>query len=102
MYAITITLRALPGRSDELFELSRATVEPSRAEPGCLFFDLLRGVEDHDELVFYEAYRNRADFEAHLTMPHVREWQAKALGLLDRTSIRMPAHVSVVGAPLQG
>jgi hypothetical protein len=35
MYAITITLRALPGHGETLVAHSLATVEPSRAEPEC-------------------------------------------------------------------
>ena len=96
MYAITITLRALPGQGEALVAHSLATVEPSRAEAGCLFFDLLRNPNDPDEIVFYEAYRTRADFDAHLATPHVRAWQASCLPLLDRSAIRMPSHVSVV------
>jgi quinol monooxygenase YgiN len=96
MYAIMITLRALPGRGDELVRVSRATVEPSRAEPGCLFFDLLRAEGSPDEIVFYESYRSQADFEAHLATAHVRAWQAEALPMIDRASIRMPSHRSVL------
>lgn len=96
MYAITITLRALPGRGDELVHLSLLTVGPSRAEPGCLHFDLLRSTDFPDEIVFYEAYRTKADFDAHLDTAHVRQWQADALPLIDRSSIRMPSHVGVL------
>lgn len=95
MYAILITLRALPGRGDDLLQKSLTTIAPSRAEPGCVHFDLLRSTEHPDEIVFYEAYRTREDFDAHLASPHVRLWQAEALPLIDRTSLRMPSHVSV-------
>lgn len=95
MYAITIIMKALPGRGLELLELSRATIAPTRAEPGCLFFDLLRSVQQPDEIVFYEAYRSRADFDAHIQTEHVKQWQAAALPMIDRTSIRLPAHISV-------
>ncbi len=98
MYAITITMRALPGHGDELVQLSLATVEPSRAEAGCLFFDLLRSEEHPDEILFYEAYRSRADFDAHLATAHVRAWQVAALPIIDRATIRMPSHVSVADA----
>ncbi len=95
MYAITITLRARPGLGDELVRLSLRTVAPSRAEPGCLHFDLLRSTDCPEEIVFYEAYRTKADFDAHLATVHVREWQASALPLIDRDSIKMPSHVTV-------
>ena len=97
MYAVTIVLRAHPGRGDDLVRASLPVLAPSRAEPGCLFFDLLRSPSEPDEIVFYEAYRERSDFDAHLAAPHVKAWQAVALPLIDRSSIRMPAHVSVAG-----
>lgn len=95
MYAITIRMKAKPGRGDELVRLSQKTIAPSRAEEHCLFFDLLRGESDRDEIVFYEAYRDRAAFEAHLKTDHVRVWQAEALPIVAPESIRMPAHTSV-------
>jgi quinol monooxygenase YgiN len=99
MYAVTIVLRAQPGQADALVRECLAVLAPSRAEPGCLFFDVLRSASDPDEVVFYEAYRTKADFDAHLTAPHVKGWQAAALPLIDRASIRMPAHVSIAEAP---
>jgi (4S)-4-hydroxy-5-phosphonooxypentane-2,3-dione isomerase len=95
MYALTIVLRALPGCGDALVRVSRETIAPSRAEPGCLFFDLLRSASDPDEILFYEAYRDRAAFDAHMATDHVRSWQAIALPMIDRTTIRMPAHLGV-------
>jgi quinol monooxygenase YgiN len=97
MYAITITMRALPGQGDELVRASLLTVAPSRAEPGCLHFDLLRSTSCPEEIVFYEAYRTKDDFDAHLVTPHVTQWQAVALPLIDRASIELPSHVSVTG-----
>jgi quinol monooxygenase YgiN len=95
MYAITITMRALPGRENELIETSREVILPSRAEPGCLFFDLLTSVEDPREIVFYEAYRRKEDFDIHLATPHAKAWVAAALPIVDRATIRMPSHTSV-------
>ncbi|HUJ58321.1 MAG TPA: putative quinol monooxygenase [Kofleriaceae bacterium] len=95
MYAITITMRSQPGKEQELFEASGRVIAPSRAEPGCLFFDVLQSLEDPRELVFYEAYARKEDFDAHLAQPHTRAWQAVAIPLVDRTTIRMPCHVSV-------
>ena len=95
MHAICITLRALAGREEELFAVSRAVVAPSRAEPGCLFFDVLRSTSDPAELVFYEAYRAREDLDAHLAAEHTKAWQAAAMPMIDRASVRFPSHVSV-------
>ena len=93
MYSLTIVLHPLPERREALIEASLAVVAPSRAEPGCLFFDLLAG--EGDEVVFYEAYVDDAAFRAHMAAPHTRQWQDRALPLLDRSRIRFPAHRGV-------
>lgn len=101
MYSLTIVLEPLAGREADAVETCLETVEPSRAEPGCLFFDVLvgRSSEGRTEVVFYEAYVDEAAFHAHLDTPHVRRWQERALPMLDRAAIRMPAHRGHAKAP---
>lgn len=103
MYSLTIVIEPLAGHEDEVLEASLATVEPSRAEPGCLFFDVLVGTaaDGRTELVFYEAYVNEEAFSAHLTAPHVLAWQGRALPLIDRSRVRMPAHRGRAEPPLR-
>ena len=98
MYAITIVLHAKPGQESTLVEACLATVAPSRAEPGNLFFDLLVSDAPH-EVVFYEAYVDEAAFQAHMAAPHTRVWQGVALPLIERSTLRFPAHRSVAPAP---
>jgi autoinducer 2-degrading protein len=98
MYALTIVLTALPGREQELIDACLASVAPSRAEPGNLFFDLLVS-EDRREVVFYEAYADEAAFAAHMAAPHTKRWQETALPAIDRSTIRFPAHRSIATAP---
>ena len=95
MFAVTISLRALDEAGAIILRAaSLDTVAPSLAEEGCLFFDVL--FDDTDPLLvrFYEAYRDRAAFDAHLAAAHTRIWQERCLPLIDRSSIRMPESVS--------
>ena len=95
MYAVTISLRAAtPEGAVQVREASCQVVAPSLAEPGCLFFDVLFDEADPLMVRFYEAYVDRAAFEAHLATAHARRWTAICLPLVDRTSIRMPESVS--------
>jgi quinol monooxygenase YgiN len=104
MYSLTIVLEPVAGREAEVLEACLATVEPSRAEPGCLFFDVLVGVssQGRTELVFYEAYVDEGAFQAHLEAPHVRAWQERALPNIERSTIRLPAHRGRTESPLDG
>jgi quinol monooxygenase YgiN len=94
MHSLTIVLEPLGGREEEVVAACLETVAPSRAEPGCLFFDVLVGTapSGRTEIVFYEAYTDEAAFAEHLRTPHVRAWQERALPLLDRATVRLPAH----------
>jgi quinol monooxygenase YgiN len=96
MYSLTIVLEPLVGKRDELIAACLATVEPTRAEPGCLFFDVL---VSETEVVFYEAYRDEAAFQAHMAAGHTKEWQVVALPHIERSKIRFPAHRGVASAP---
>lgn len=98
MYAITIILEPIPGQAQALIDACLAALPPSRAEPGNLFFDVLVS-EDQREVVFYEAYVDEAAFQAHMAAAHTKAWQAAALPLIERSSLRFPAHRSLAAAP---
>ena len=99
MHTLTIHLHATPGNRDALVAACLEVVDASRAEPGCMFFDVLVGVADPDEVVFYEAYVDEAAFDAHMAAPHTKAWQGKALPLIDRSRLRFPAHRGIAPTP---
>jgi autoinducer 2-degrading protein len=96
MYTVTIRMRVLPDGVTAFLKAGLAVVGPSRAEPGCLFFDLLRSRDDPLAFTFYEAYVDEAAFRAHLQMPHVLAWQQAALPHIDRQTIAMPESIGIV------
>jgi quinol monooxygenase YgiN len=98
MYAITIVLQPRAGQDRALIDVCLDVVAASRAEPGNLFFDVLVGDAPH-EVVFYEAYVDKAAFDAHMAAPHTKAWQQAALPLVERSTLRFPAHKSVAPAP---
>ena len=74
--------RARTGREEEVRQLLAALVAPSRAEAGCLNYDLHQSAADPTEFMFYENWTSRAALDAHLEMPHLDEFDARAEGLL--------------------
>ena len=68
--SIVVHYQAIAGQGDEVAALLSRHTAATRAEPGCLDFVALRGVEDPDAFVLYERYESRAAFEAHMTSPH--------------------------------
>jgi len=43
---------------------------PSRAEPGCRFYQAQRSEEDPDLFFLYEQYADEAGYEAHMASEH--------------------------------
>ncbi|MCU1659399.1 MAG: antibiotic biosynthesis monooxygenase [Pseudonocardiales bacterium] len=69
MIFITAKFRILPEHADEWPTISRAFTEATRAEPGCLWFDWSRSLDDPTEYVLVEAFRDDAG-AAHVQSAH--------------------------------
>lgn len=75
MIFITARFRVRPEHADQWPEISRAFTEATRAEPGCLWFDWSRSLDDSDEYVLVEAFRNDEAGAAHVGSEHFRAAQ---------------------------
>ena len=58
-------------------EISRSFTEATRAEPGCLWFDWSRSLDDPNEYVLVEAFRDPEAGGAHVQSDHFRAAQAE-------------------------
>jgi quinol monooxygenase YgiN len=75
MIFITARFRVLPEHADRWPDLSREFTNATRSEPGCLWFDWSRGIEDPTEYVLVEAFRDQSDGAAHVHSEHFRTAQ---------------------------
>lgn len=86
MYALFVTFRIRPGKTDDFVALMtinrRASVE---TEPGCQLFDICR---DGDEVFLYEIYDDRAAFDAHTTTKHFHAFEDAAAGMVETKDVR--------------
>jgi quinol monooxygenase YgiN len=76
MIFITAKFRVRPEHADAWPEISRPFTEATRTEPGCLWFDWSRSVDDTTEYVLVEAFRDGDAGAAHVQSAHFREAQA--------------------------
>ena len=76
MIFICVRWKVKPEHADEWPELTRDFTEGTRAEPGNLFFEWSRSVEDPDQYVLIEAFQDDAA-EAHVTSEHFKRAQAE-------------------------
>ncbi|HET7432814.1 MAG TPA: putative quinol monooxygenase [Nocardioides sp.] len=70
MIFITAKFRVRPEDADRWPEISRPFTEATRAEPGCLWFDWSRSLDDPHEYVLVEAFRDDEAGGAHVRSDH--------------------------------
>ena len=85
MIFITAKFRVLPEHADDWVEITRAFTEATRAEPGCLWFDWSRSLDDPTEYVLVEAFRDGDAGSAHVGSEHFAAATATLPGYLVET-----------------
>jgi quinol monooxygenase YgiN len=75
MIIVIATLIAQPGSGETILPAARICIEKTRAEDGCLAYDLHRSVTEPDRLVFIERWGTREALTAHSKQPHLKDWR---------------------------
>jgi quinol monooxygenase YgiN len=74
---VVARLRARPGQETELRHQLQRLVTPTRAEPGCVTYELSESKKEPGHFLFYEVWKSDADLDEHFQTPHM-----KAIGKL--------------------
>ena len=82
-YFIIARFLARDGHAEEVAPLLLGFVEPSRAEDGCVFYDLYRDQENPNLFVIVDGWRDQVAFEAHAGGVHVAHTLAALAPHLD-------------------
>ena len=69
-YVVSAHWRAKEGKSDRLAAVIEEMTTPSRAEPGNLFYQAHRAVDDPQLFYLYEQYADEAAYQAHMDSEH--------------------------------
>src|ERR1700737_3593979 len=64
--------RAKPGREARLLQELKRLPEPTRAEAGCIVYELHEAQSDPTLFVFYEKWASQAASDAHFGTPHLQ------------------------------
>ena len=76
MHAVVVTIDIKREYVDRFVAAMLANARNSVIhEPDCLRFDVIRDEKNPTRLFLYEVYRDRAAFDAHVTMPHYLVWR---------------------------
>lgn len=73
-----------PEKAGAFEALFRAYVEPSRAEPGCIEYHMLRDQQDPTLFIFYEIWESQAHLDVHSNLPHMKQFRDQRMDYLER------------------
>jgi quinol monooxygenase YgiN len=70
--------KAKPGLEETVKKEVMSLVSPTRAEAGCINYDLHQSAEDPALLMLYENWVSKKALDEHLAMPYLEAFKAKA------------------------
>ena len=73
-YVVAATYRCKPGEEEKVREVLETMAPLSRQEPGCLFYQAQRSVDDPLTFLLYEQYRDEAGYQAHMATAHFERY----------------------------
>ena len=71
-------IRAKPGQESRVRQVLQGLVSPTRAEAGCINYDLHQSQTDPTLFVFYENWASEAHLDAHSKSPHIQSFRKVA------------------------
>lgn len=65
----------------------RELIAPTRAEPGCLTYEIYRSKDDPHAFFFHEQYADEAAVDAHRSSPHFQRFGKNGLQTIARSRV---------------
>jgi quinol monooxygenase YgiN len=93
---VVAVLKAKPGSEGAIRDALASLVEPTRAEPGNVSYDLHESAAEPGTFITIEKWRSQEDLDAHMQTPHI----AAALGAAGDHLAEAPAIHPLV--PVEG
>jgi quinol monooxygenase YgiN len=78
LLTVVAVLKAKPGKEEALREALLGLVEPTRAEAGCVQYDLHVSTDKPAEFVFFEKWVSQQALDEHLQKPHLVGLRSRA------------------------
>jgi quinol monooxygenase YgiN len=72
LLTVVARLRAKPGQETELRHQLQRLVTPTRAEAGCITYELSESKSEPGHFLFYEVWKSDADLEEHFQTSHMQ------------------------------
>jgi quinol monooxygenase YgiN len=78
---VIANIRARPEHIDTVREVLTSYVQPTRAEAGCLVYDLFQNRSDAAHFTFVEEWADEASLDAHSKSAHITAGRERLKGL---------------------
>jgi quinol monooxygenase YgiN len=73
-FSLIVTLKVKRDRVEALAAAAKKAQGPSRAEPGCVRYEVQQNLEEPGEFVVLESWRNLKALQDHFATPHFAEF----------------------------
>lgn len=80
---VVARLKAKSGKDDALAGVLQGLVAPTRAEAGCVRYEMNRSHDDPGLFMFVELWQDRPLWEAHMASPHLTAFSARQDDLVE-------------------
>ena len=84
---IVAVITAAAGREAFVREQMEGLIAPTRAEEGCLLYDLHVDNDDPRRLLFYETWTSRELWQAHMNSAHIAAYKKATEGAVAEAAI---------------
>ena len=74
MLIVIAKFRTKPEKRQQMIDMAKGLLEPSRSEDGCIVYEFLQDPFDQDSFTFYERWRSREDLELHFEESHFKKF----------------------------
>jgi quinol monooxygenase YgiN len=88
MIRVVAHFKPKPGKLEEARQHLLGFTAPTRAEKGCVFYDLHENPNDPEDLTFIEEWRSVDDLDAHGRSAHIQEGRRRMAELMDVVDVR--------------
>ena len=90
MIFVVATIVLKSGQRGEFVEkANELVVQQTRAERGCLFYDLTESTSDPNLAIFVERWDSREALEAHFSSPHMVAWRPVSGPMIETRTVEV-------------
>ena len=88
MIRVVAHFKPKPGKLEEARQLLLGFTVPTRAEKGCVFYDLHENPADPNDLTFIEEWESDEDLNAHGLSAHIQDGRKRMPEVMDLVDVR--------------